>query len=101
MKLETVDLANGVTKISLVGRLDISGALKVDGEFVAIAEEKKNIVVDFSEVTFLASLGTPHADRRGEGGREQRRQAGSIESATERRKRAEEQQRGHRDADHQ
>jgi len=48
MKLETVDLANGVTKISLAGRLDIQGALKVDGEFAAIAEAKKNIVVDLS-----------------------------------------------------
>jgi anti-sigma B factor antagonist len=57
MKLETVDLANGVTKISLSGRLDIQGALKIDGDFVAIAEGAKNIVVDLSEVTFLASLG--------------------------------------------
>jgi anti-sigma B factor antagonist len=57
MKLETVDLENGVTKISLSGRLDIQGALKIDSEFTAIAEAKKNIVVDLSEVTFLASLG--------------------------------------------
>ena len=98
MKLETVDLANGVTKISLAGRLDIQGALKVDGEFAAIEEE-------YRRGSFRGDLpcfpGDPHADRRGEGGGEQRRKAGSIESPAERRKRAEEQQRGYGDADHQ
>jgi len=57
MKLAVADLENGITKISLSGRLDIEGALKVDSEFNAIAEARKNVVVDLSEVTFLASLG--------------------------------------------
>lgn len=57
MKLDVVDLEDGITKISLSGRLDIEGTLKVDGEFNAITEEKRNVVVDLSEVSFLASLG--------------------------------------------
>lgn len=57
MKLETTTLENGITSVSLSGRLDIDGALAIDGEFNKIAEANKNLVVDFSEVTFLASLG--------------------------------------------
>jgi anti-anti-sigma factor len=37
--------------------LDIEGALKIDSEFKKIAEEHRNVVVDLSEVTFIASLG--------------------------------------------
>jgi anti-sigma B factor antagonist len=57
MELKVEDIEHGITKISLVGRLDIDGALKIDEPFNAIAKEKQRIVVDLSEVTFLASLG--------------------------------------------
>jgi len=57
MKLDVTDMEKGITKVSLSGRLDIEGALKIDDEFKKIAEEKKNVVVDLSEVTFIASLG--------------------------------------------
>jgi len=57
MKLDVVDLENDITKITLSGRLDIKGALDIDSEFTAVAEAKKNVVVDLSDVTFLASLG--------------------------------------------
>jgi anti-anti-sigma factor len=57
MKLDIATIENGITKVSLSGRLDIDGALKIDSEFNKIAEEKKNVLVDLSEVTFLASLG--------------------------------------------
>lgn len=57
MKLEAVDLEGGITKVSLAGRLDIDGVLAIDQELNAIAERKNHIVVDLSEVTFLASLG--------------------------------------------
>jgi anti-sigma B factor antagonist len=57
MKLDVATIENGITKVSLSGRLDIDGALKIDSEFNKIAEEKKNVLVDLSEVTFLASLG--------------------------------------------
>ena len=57
MKLEVGELENGITQITLSGRLDIEGALKIDGEFNQIVEGKKNVLVDLSQVTFLASLG--------------------------------------------
>jgi anti-anti-sigma factor len=57
MNLAVSELNNGITKISLEGRLDVDGALKIDSEFNKIAEEKKNVLVDLSDVTFIASLG--------------------------------------------
>jgi len=57
MNLDVAELGNGITKITLSGRLDIEGALKVDDEFNHLAEEHKNVVVDLSGVTFIASLG--------------------------------------------
>jgi anti-anti-sigma factor len=57
MKLDVATVENGITKVSLSGRLDIDGALKIDSEFNKIAEEAKNVLVDLSGVTFLASLG--------------------------------------------
>ena len=57
MNLEVDELENGITKITLSGRFDVEGALKIDGEFNQIVEGKKNVLVDLSEVTFIASLG--------------------------------------------
>ena len=57
MKLDVAVMENGITKVSLSGRFDIQGALNIDGEFNKIAKENKNILVDLSEVTFIASLG--------------------------------------------
>ena len=57
MNLYVAELDDGITKVSLSGRLDIDGALKIDNEFNAIAEKKKKVLVDLSGVTFIASLG--------------------------------------------
>ncbi len=57
MKLHVVDLESDITKIILSGRLDIQGALEIDSEFTAIAGANKKVVVDLSNVAFLASLG--------------------------------------------
>ena len=57
MELTTAEIGREITKVSLSGRLDIDGALKVDGPFMDIVKEKKFVVVDLSEVAFLASLG--------------------------------------------
>jgi len=57
MNLDVAELGKGITKITLSGRLDIEGALKVDDEFNQLAEEHKNVVVDLSGVSFIASLG--------------------------------------------
>jgi len=57
MNLDVAELENGITKVTLSGRLDIEGALKIDNEFNAVVEDKKKVVVDLSEVAFIASLG--------------------------------------------
>jgi anti-sigma B factor antagonist len=57
MELTIEELENGVTKATLVGRLDIEGAQAVDMRFNVLAGSKKALVVDLSGVTFLASMG--------------------------------------------
>ncbi len=50
-------LASGVTVIQLKGRLDITGAMKIDVQFAAVAAANRALVVDLAEVEFLASMG--------------------------------------------
>jgi anti-sigma B factor antagonist len=57
MQLDVASIEKGITKVSLSGRFDVEGALKIDSEFTKIAREKKNVVVDLSDVPFIASLG--------------------------------------------
>lgn len=57
MNPDVAELETGITKVTLSGRLDIEGALKIDNEFNTIVEDKKKVVVDLSEVAFIASLG--------------------------------------------
>ena len=57
MNLDVTELENGITKVTLSGRLDVQGALKIDSEFNSIVQDKKRVVVDLSDVEFLASLG--------------------------------------------
>ena len=57
MKLDVAELQNGITRVSLSGRFDVQGALEVDSEFTEIVKEKRKVVVDLSQVTFIASLG--------------------------------------------
>jgi len=57
MKMHTEDLPNGVTKVSLVGKLDIAGAHAIDLHFNVIAGSKRAVVVDVSQVSFMASMG--------------------------------------------
>ena len=57
MEWTITDLGNGLTKLAVSGRMDIKGALAIDPVFAKVAEEKKNVVVDMTDVSFLASLG--------------------------------------------
>lgn len=57
MRLDVRDEDNGITRVVLAGRMDITGATAVDMQFNILAGSKKKIVVDMSEVDFLASLG--------------------------------------------
>jgi|GWRWMinimDraft_16_1066024.scaffolds.fasta_scaffold29118_1 anti-anti-sigma factor len=58
MQARTETLDNGVVLVSLNGRLDILGAQAIEVQFTALtAIPGGAILVDLSEVTFLASLG--------------------------------------------
>lgn len=57
MKMDTQDLADGVTRITLDGDLDARGAGEIDLQFQAIAASRSKVVVDLSQVGFLASIG--------------------------------------------
>ena len=57
MNFDVVDMDNGITGVLLSGRMDVQGAIAVDKKFSAIADEKKKVVIDLSQVTFMASLG--------------------------------------------
>ncbi|MDM0117362.1 STAS domain-containing protein [Variovorax sp. J22R133] len=58
MDLRSEHLADGVEKISLVGRMDSIGGHDIDTRFAALVAARKLLaVVDMSEVSFLASIG--------------------------------------------
>jgi anti-sigma B factor antagonist len=57
MEWSIVDLDNGLSMFVISGRMDVQGSLKVDPVFAKVAEEKSNVIVDMSNLTFLASLG--------------------------------------------
>jgi anti-anti-sigma factor len=57
MIVATEDLPNGVTRVSLSGRMDIEGAQAIDLRMNTLAGSKRALVFDFSEVTYIASMG--------------------------------------------
>jgi anti-sigma B factor antagonist len=57
MDMNIENLSDDVTKINLVGRLDISGALQIDLDFNTVAGSHRKIIVDLEQVPFLASMG--------------------------------------------
>lgn len=57
MLLKTENLPGGITLVRLIGRMDISGAAEVDLQMSSIAGAHRAVVIDLSEVSFLASMG--------------------------------------------
>jgi len=57
MKIDVVNEQNGITKLVLIGSMDIKGALEVDPQFSEISKTKNKVIVDLKDVDFLASLG--------------------------------------------
>jgi anti-anti-sigma factor len=58
MQIDSETLDNGILKVNLSGRLDVLGAQAIDMKFTALtATQKAHVLVDMSEVSFLASLG--------------------------------------------
>ena len=57
MQIEVQEPAPGVTKIVLSGRIDITGAMAIDGSMTSIARTCRALIIDLSGVEFMASMG--------------------------------------------
>ena len=58
MILQTSELNNNIRLLKLIGRLDIAGTNEIETQFAAYcAEDNARVIVDLSEVDFLASSG--------------------------------------------
>ncbi|HVN15648.1 MAG TPA: STAS domain-containing protein [Anaerolineales bacterium] len=58
MELQYSELENGIRVIKLIGTLDINGANSIDIKFTGhCAGQKVRVMVDLSEVGFVASMG--------------------------------------------
>lgn len=57
MQISTEEMAGGVTKVELDGRMDIAGAAVVDLKMNLIAGSAKKLLIDLQKVSFLGSMG--------------------------------------------
>ena len=58
MELESLTLLDDIVQLKLSGRLDLEGAQAINDRFAfATTTSKAKIIVDLSQVTFLASIG--------------------------------------------
>ena len=72
MHIDKTDLGNSVTRLKMIGRLDISGSAAAEIPIAFAAKGCSALIIDMSEVSFVASLGVRHLmmaakaiDRRG------------------------------------
>mgnify|MGYP002790086433 CR=1 FL=1 len=57
MKVEIVDDADGVSNVIVAGRMDIAGVGAAEPSFNVVAASRRKVILDFSGLEFLASLG--------------------------------------------
>lgn len=55
--MEVAQAAPTVTHVRLIGRLDIAGAQAIDLHFNVLIGSSSSLIVDLSEVDFIASMG--------------------------------------------
>lgn len=55
--MEIEEVAPGVVKANLFGRLDIGGSQEIDLPFNALVGSQRALIVDLSHVDFIASMG--------------------------------------------
>jgi anti-anti-sigma factor len=72
MQIDRTELGNSVTRLKMAGRLDINGAATAEIPIGLAAKACRALIIDMSEVSFVASLGVRHLltaaktlDRRG------------------------------------
>jgi anti-anti-sigma factor len=58
VEMDVIDLGNNTVKIVLHGRLDTPGVDRIETRFSAtVVPGSKNVIVDMSDVSFIASMG--------------------------------------------
>lgn len=57
MHMTQEELDGGILKVTLEGSLDIAGSSVIDMPFAVIAGARRKLLIDFSHVDFLASIG--------------------------------------------
>lgn len=57
IQMSTRDLGPGRVRVHLAGRLDVAGSGEIDLRFSALCGAHEEVLVDLSELTFLASIG--------------------------------------------
>ncbi len=57
MEMRQEELDGDILKISLDGSFDIAGAADVDLPFSVIGGKRRKVIVDFTDVNFMASMG--------------------------------------------
>lgn len=57
MSITIHELDGGVTRVVLAGRIDIKGAQEIDTPLSVIGGSRRALVIDLTEVEFLASIG--------------------------------------------
>jgi anti-anti-sigma factor len=57
MEISIKDSADETGRVTLAGKLDILGAEKVAVPLAAVTGAKRNLIIDMSAVTFIASIG--------------------------------------------
>jgi|SRR5579862_8492646 anti-sigma B factor antagonist len=60
MQITVSDRDAGFKRVTLVGKLDISGAQVIEVPLAAASGTRGNIVVDMTRVDFIASIGIRH-----------------------------------------
>ena len=60
MEMTVSDFGDSGKRVTLVGRLDILGADKIDLPLAVLAGSRTNIVVDLGGVDYIASIGIRH-----------------------------------------
>ncbi len=57
MQIKVEELAGGIAVAGLDGRFDTTGAIAIEMPFNALANERRAMVVDLSNVSFMSSYG--------------------------------------------
>lgn len=60
MQVTIAEFGDAAKRVILAGKLDIAGAQKIEQPMATVSGLRCNIVVDMSEVDFIASIGIRH-----------------------------------------